>query len=448
MLKHEVIASIAYVRSLAASKIVTGDEEEKLIAGLKNLLKQVESDRASLDPMLEDVHMNVEVLLTQLVGDVAKKVHTGRSRNEQIAVDERLYLREKVADCMDGIIGLEYVLLGIAKKEADTIMPGFTHMQAAQPITLGFWAMSHAFKLSRDFDRFTCAFEGLNRSPLGAGAFAGSTVQHDRELMASLLGFDTTTENALDSVMDRDYLADACYACALSSVHLSTLCEDIILFASPGYRFVRLGKSTTTGSSMMPQKQNPDAFELARGNAGGAIASVMSVLTVMKSLPSGYNRDMQNDRIIAFGSISRFVGSLRVLSDALDEVECDRERMRESLEQGYMNATDLVDYIVRMGTPFRDAYKRVAELVEICRRKKMTLTRIDLLKHFPAAEADIYRYISFDECVKRRKVDCGTSPDSVRSQIERFESRIEGQDKSLAKVRKDISTSESLLRVR
>jgi argininosuccinate lyase len=448
MLRHEVIASIAYVRSLAASKIVTGDEEEKLISGLRDLLKRVESGKEVLDPMLEDVHMNVEVLLTELVGDAAKKVHTGRSRNEQIAVDERLYLRERVAECMDGIVALEYVLLGIAGKESGTLMPGFTHMQAAQPITLGFWAVSHASRLSRDFDRFVQAYDRMNSSPLGAGAFAGSTVPHDRGLMASLLGFDSCVMNALDAVMDRDYLADICYACALTSIHLSNLCEDVILFASPGYRFVRLGKATTTGSSMMPQKQNPDAFELARGETGGAVASLIGLLTVLKSLPSGYNRDMQNDRTVSFGSIARFVSSLRVLSDALDEVEFDKERMRDLLKQGYMNATDLADYLVKKGMPFRDAYKRVAALVEICRRKKMSLSRVDLLRHFPQVDADVYRYISFEECVKRRSVDCGTAPGPVAAQAKALQAQVDSQEKALDKVRKDIATSECLLRGR
>jgi argininosuccinate lyase len=288
----------------------------------------------------------------------------------------------------------------------------------------------------------------MNSSPLGAGAFAGSTVRHDRGLMASLLGFDSCVMNALDAVMDRDYLADICYACALSSIHLSNLCEDVILFASPGYRFVRLGKATTTGSSMMPQKQNPDAFELARGETGGTIASLVSILTVLKSLPSGYNRDMQNDRTVSFGSIAKFAASLSVLSDALDEIEFDRARMHDLLEQGYMNATDLADYLVKKGMPFRDAYKRVATLVEICRRKKMVLSRVDLLRHFPQVDSDVYRYISFEECVKRRSVDCGTAPGPVIAQAKVLKAQVESQEKALDKVRKDIATSESLLRGR
>lgn len=448
MVRHEVIASIAYVRSLSSSKVISKKEEKDLISGLKMVYGQVDCSKKELDPMLEDVHMNVEAMLTDILGDVAKKVHTGRSRNEQIAVDERLYLREKVARIMDESIGLENVLLSIAKKHADTIMPGFTHTQPAQPITLGFWALSHAFRLSRDFERFAQAYDRMNRSPLGAGAFAGSTIPHDRELVASLLGFDAPTENALDTVSDKDYLADICYGCALASVHISTLCEDLIMFASPYYGFAKLGKGSTTGSSMMPQKRNPDAFELVRGSAGGAIASLMNLLTILKSLPSGYNRDLQNDRGVAFVTIERFVTSIRVLSDALDEVEFDKEKMEEALDQGFMNATDLADYLVKKGVPFRDAYRRVSELVEICRHKKMILSRMDLLRFFPAADADIYRYISFEQCVERRSIDCGTSPCSVKKQIEKLAGYIDSQERTLEKVKRDISTAEGLLRDR
>jgi argininosuccinate lyase len=315
-------------------------------------------------------------------------------------------------------------------------------------MTLGFWALSHAFRLSRDFERFAQAYDRMNRSPLGSGAFAGSTISHDRELIASLLGFDAPTENALDTVSDKDYLADICYACTLMSVHLSTLCEDVIMFASPYYNFASLGKGSTTGSSMMPQKLNPDAFELVRGNTGGAIASLMNLLTILKSLPSGYNRDLQNDRGIAFAVIDRFIASTRVLSDALDEVEFDREGMRDALEQGFMNATDLADYLVKKGVPFRDAYRRVSELVDICRRKKTILSRMDLLRFFPAADSDIYRYISFEQCVERRSIEGGTSPGSVRRQAEKLTGYIDSQEKALANVKKDLSIAESLLRDR
>jgi len=393
----------------------------------------------------------VEQALTEELGDLGRKVHTGRSRNEQIAVDERIFLRGEVARLLQGTIALQRALLAHARAGAAWIMPGFTHLQHAQPITLGFWALSHVARFERDARRLLGTIPEIEVSPLGAGALAGTGYPLDRDLESSLLGFSHPHSNALDAVSDRDHLVHLLSACALLATHLSQLSEDFVLFASPALGYVSLGRSTSTGSSMMPQKRNPDAFELARGGAGRVTGALVAVLTTLKGLPTGYNRDLQHDRALSFDTIDWLSRALEVVAEAVAGARFDRARLRTAADIGHTNATDLADFLVREGVPFRTAYLRAAEAVAEARKRGVSLERLELgklLRLTGAKAAAAARHIRLEEVVARRAVKGGTSAASVRSQIEEFSRRLGAQERALDEVDGRIATCDRLLKGR
>jgi len=447
-LRAELIASVAHVSALERARILSRPEASSLRDALRGIARRAERGQFVLDPSLEDVHMNVEHALTESLGDLGRKVHTGRSRNEQIAVDERIFLRGEVARLVRGTIVLQRALLAHARAGASWLMPGFTHLQHAQPITLGFWALSHVARLERDARRLLLTVPEIEVSPLGAGALAGTGYPLDRDLESSLLGFSHPHPNALDAVSDRDHLVHLLSACALLATHLSQLSEDFVLFASPALGYVSLGRSTSTGSSMMPQKRNPDAFELARGGAGRVTGALVAVLTTLKGLPTGYNRDLQHDRAVSFDAIDWLSRALDVVAEAVAGARFDRARIRAAADMGHMNATDLADFLVREGVPFRTAYLRAAEAVAEARKRNVSLERLDLARvlRLPGAKASAAaRHIRLESVVARRAVKGGTSAASVGRQIDEFTRRLTDLERGLADVSRRVAIADRLL---
>jgi argininosuccinate lyase len=439
---------VAHVTALERARVLARGEASALRDALRGIARRAQRGRFRLDPALEDVHLNVEQALTDELGDLGRKVHTGRSRNEQIAVDERIFLREEVARLARGAMRLERALLVHARRGATWLMPGYTHMQHAQPITLGFWALSHVGRIGRDVARLLACVPDIEVSPLGAGALAGTGYPLDRGLEAGLLGFRGPHANALDAVSDRDHLVHLLAACALLATHLSQLSEDFILFASPALGYVTLGRSTSTGSSMMPQKRNPDAFELARGGAGRVTGALVALLTTLKGLPTGYNRDLQHDRSGAFDAIDWLARAVTVVEEAVGGAAFDRARLRAAADIGHMNATDLADFLVREGVPFRTAYLRAAEAVEVARRRGVTLEALDLAKVVrlsKACAAAAAKHIRLERVVERRSVEGGTAPASVAKQLTEAENALRARELALSDLERRIRLAERLL---
>jgi argininosuccinate lyase len=451
LLRSELVASIAHVTALERARVIERKEASALRDALRDIARKADAGQFELDPSLEDVHMNVEASLTEALGDLGRKVHTGRSRNEQIAVDERLFLRGEVARLVGGAIAIQEALLAHARAGATWIMPGFTHLQHAQPITLGFWALSHVSRFERDSRRLLAVVPEIEVSPLGSGALSGTGYPLDRDLEAELLGFRHPHPNALDAVSDRDHLVHLLSACALFATHLSQLSEDFILFATPALGFVSLGRSTSTGSSMMPQKRNPDAFELARGGAGRVTGALVALLTTLKGLPTGYNRDLQHDRTLAFDAVDWLARAARVVAIAVREARFDRSRLRGAADEGHMNATDLADFLVGEGVPFRTAYLRAAEAVRVARRRGVPVDRLDLARLLLLSQErakEAARHLRLEEVVARRSVRGGTSASSVAKQIEEFEKGLSGQKRSLSDLERRIERGDKLLQGR
>lgn len=403
--KQDLQGSIAHVRMLAKQGILTEDEKEAIVTALEEIGREVEAGTLAITDEYEDIHSFVEANLIARLGDVGKKLHTGRSRNDQVALDMKLYTRQKLLDT-DGLLkDLLKVLLRIMEEHTSTIMPGFTHLQKAQPITLAHHMGAYFEMFKRDRLRLKDIYVRMNYCPLGSGALAGTTYPLDRDYTAKLLGFYGPTLNSMDSVSDRDYLIEFLSALSMVMMHLSRFCEEMILWNSNEYQFVEMDDAYSTGSSIMPQKKNPDIAELVRGKTGRVYGALISLLTTMKGIPLAYNKDMQEDKELTFDAIDTAKGCLALFTGMLDTTRFHRERMRKSANGGFTNATDAADYLVHHGVPFRDAHAIVGQVVLTCLEKNIAIDDLSLAELqaiSPVFEADLYEAISMETCVEKR----------------------------------------------
>lgn len=421
MYRQDIKGSMAHAAMLGAQGIISSSDAKTLIDGLDEILSDLESGKLSIDPEAEDIHMFVEQVLTERLGDVGKKLHTARSRNDQVALDMRMYMRDELDGIKDLILKLIESVLEKAEEYKDCVMPGYTHLQRAQPITFGHHLMAYVMMLIRDAERFTDSRKRLNVSPIGSCALAGTTYNTDRRFEAQKLGFDSVTLNSIDGVSDRDFCVEALSNIAMLMMHLSRFSEEIVLWSSWEFKFVELSDSFTTGSSIMPQKKNPDMAELVRGKTGRVYGDLMALLTVLKGLPLAYNKDMQEDKESVFDAIDTVKMCLEVFIGMVSSMKANAENMLKAAQNGFINATDLADYLVKKGLPFRSAYKISGQIVAYCIEHKKVLETlgIDEYKQFSELfEDDVYNDIDLKACVEKRISDGGTSVSSVQKQIE------------------------------
>ncbi len=428
MYKQDIAGSIAHATMLGEQGIISMSDSLELIGGLKEILGDIESGKLEFDPNAEDIHMFIEAELTKRLGDVGKRLHTSRSRNDQVALDIRLYLRDEIKEIRSLIKQLIETLCRIASKNADTIMPGYTHLQRAQPVTFGHHLMAYAQMLLRDIDRLNDTEKRMNVCPLGSCALAGTTYNINRFRTSSLLGMSEPMANSLDGVSDRDFCIELASALSICMMHLSRFSEEIIMWCSWEFKFIELDDAFSTGSSIMPQKKNPDVTELIRGKTARVIGDNMTLLTMMKGLPLAYNKDMQEDKEAIFDAIDNIRLCLVTFIPMLDTMRVIKENMRSAAARGFINATDCADYLVKKGMPFRTAYKITGGLVALCISKETTLEDLPLeeyKKHSELFDNDIYEAISMDTCVKERRSYGGPSPESVAAQIALTKKKLE-----------------------
>ena len=432
MYHEDIEGSMAHATMLGECGIIDKSESEKIIAGLKAILADLDSGALTIDPDAEDIHTFVEGELTARIGDAGKRLHTARSRNDQVALDVRLTLRKDVAALQAQLKDLVRVLCKKAEQYAGAVMPGYTHLQRAQPITFGHHLMAYCEMLLRDLSRFDDAQKRMDVMPLGSGALAGTTYPLDRQLTARLLGFSQVSQNSLDGVSDRDFCAEIAFAVSLAMVHLSRLCEEIVLWCSWEYKFIELDDAFSTGSSIMPQKKNPDIAELIRGKRGRVFGDLMGLLAMMKGLPLAYNKDMQEDKEAVFDAVDTLKLCLTPLIPMLETMIVLEGNMRNAAAWGFINATDCADYLVaEKGLPFRDAYKITGELVALCIEKGLTLETLPLEEYqaiCPAFDQGVYQAISLERCVAGRKVLGGPAPENVRAQAQRVLALLEKEE--------------------
>ncbi len=420
MFRQDIAGSMAHAAMLSAKGILTEEEETQILGGLQTILDDLESGNLPIDPAAEDIHMFVEAELTRRIGDAGKKLHTARSRNDQVALDIRLYLRDQVAEIVSLIKKLLASILEQAKAHKTAIMPGYTHLQRAQPVTFAHHLLAYAMMLTRDVARLQDASKRMNLCPLGSCALAGTTYETDREMVAKELGFDGITQNSIDGVSDRDFCAEILGDIAILMMHLSRFSEEVVLWSSWEFRFIELDDAYTTGSSIMPQKKNPDMAELVRGKTGRVYGDLMAVLTMLKGLPLAYNKDMQEDKEAAFDGIETVKSCLGVFAPMIGTMKVLEENMYAAAQKGFINATDLADYLVRKGLPFRSAYKIVGQIVAACISKGAVLETLPLETYREFSELfgeDLYGEISLETCVAKRISAGGTGKESVEKQI-------------------------------
>ncbi len=425
--RHDIMGSIAHVKMLAKQGIVSEEDRDAVIAGLEGILKDIEEGKLKFTKEYEDIHSFVEANLTERIGEAGKRLHTGRSRNDQVALDMKLYCREQADEISALIKELQKVLLAVMEENLETYMPGFTHLQKAQPVTLAHHVGAYFEMFARDRGRLGDLRKRMNQCPLGAGALAGTTYPLDREYTARLLEFDCPTYNSMDSVADRDYLIELLSALAIVAMHLSRFCEEIILWNSNEYRFVELDDEYSTGSSIMPQKKNPDIAELVRGKTGRVYGALMSLLTTMKGIPLAYNKDMQEDKEPAFDAIDTVKGCLALFTGMVSTMTFRKEVMAASAKNGFTNATDAADYLVNKGVPFRDAHGIVGQLVLYCIDKGIALDDMSLEEYkavSPFFEEDIYDAISLKTCVEKRTVIGAPGSEAMKKAIEACRERL------------------------
>ncbi len=419
--RHDIQGSIAHARMLHQSGILSQNELDAILSGLEGIVADIEQGNIDWSVELEDIHMNIEARLTDRIGDAGKKLHTGRSRNDQIATDIRLWLREEIDAISDELQRLQTGLLDLAEQEADTIMPGFTHLQTAQPVTFGHHLLAWYEMLVRDYERLQDCRKRVNISPLGAAALAGTTYPIDREFTARELGFDRPTRNSLDSVSDRDFAIEFCAAGALMMTHLSRMSEELVLWTSAQFDFIELPDRFCTGSSIMPQKKNPDVPELVRGKTGRVNGHLVSLLTLMKSQPLAYNKDNQEDKEPLFDTVDTLKDCLRAFADMVPHIESRQENMREAARRGFSTATDLADYLVRKGMPFRNAHEVVGKAVAFGIQQGKDLSDMTLpeLRQFSdTIEQDVFEVLTLEGSVSARNHIGGTAPEQVRKAVQ------------------------------
>ena len=421
MYKEDIRGSIAHAAMLAKCGIISPDEGSRLIEGLGGILADLESGALAIDPSAEDIHSFVEAELTARLGDVGKKLHTARSRNDQVAVDTRLYLRGEAERTVLLLKELIRAIASTAGRTQDAIMPGYTHLQRAQPVTFAHYILAYGMMFARDIGRIEDAAKRMNVSPLGCCALAGTTHPIDRAMTASELGFDGYCLNSLDGVSDRDFCVELASALALVMTHLSRLSEELVLFSSWEFGFVTITDAYTTGSSIMPQKKNADMCELIRGKAGRVCGDLITLLTMLKGLPLAYNKDMQEDKEAVFDAFDTVKACLGLAAPIISTLEVNRDKMLAAAKGGYINATDLADYLAKKGVPFRTAYKLTGRLVADCAERGAALEDLTLEEfraYSPVFEADLYDAISLEKCVERRTSAGGASPVNIAAQLD------------------------------
>ena len=427
MYRHDIKGSVAHAEMLGECGIISREDSDEIIKGLEGILSDIDSGRLEMDTTAEDIHMFIEAELTKRLGDVGKRLHTSRSRNDQVALDTRLYLRDEIEEIKGLLLKLEEVLCELAGKHTDTVMPGYTHLQRAQPVTLGHHLMAYAQMFSRDLGRLDDTRKRMNESPLGCCALAGTTYSIDRYMTSDALGFDRPMINSLDGVSDRDFCVELNCAISLIMTHLSRFSEEIIMWCSWEFKFIELDDAYATGSSIMPQKKNPDITELIRGKAGRVNGNLMTLLSMLKGLPLAYNKDMQEDKEAVFDSVDNVKLCLKTFIPMLETMRVNKDKMRAAAAGGFINATDCADYLVKKGMPFRDAYKIPGRLVAECIDKGLTLETLPLESYRELSglfSEDIYDAISLETCVKERSSFGGPSPESVIRQIEITRERL------------------------
>jgi argininosuccinate lyase len=416
--RHDIAGSIAHARMLAHVGIISDDEAAAIVAGLEGIQAEIEHGEFDWSVGLEDIHMNIEARLIERIGETGKKLHTGRSRNDQVATDLRLYLRDEIDLLCDALTRLQRSLVEIAEREADTIMPGFTHLQVAMPVSFGHHMLAWEAMLERDHQRLQDCRKRVNIMPLGAAALAGTGFPIDREYTAGLLGFDAPASNSLDAVSDRDFAIEFCAAASVIMMHLSRFSEELILWSSAQFGFIELPDRFCTGSSIMPQKKNPDVPELVRGKTGRVTGHLLGLLMLMKGQPLAYNKDNQEDKEPLFDTVDTLKGSLRVFADMMPAIELHREQMTEAAQQGFSTATDLADYLVRKGIAFRDAHEIVGRAVRhgIDSGKDLAEMTLDELRGFSEViEADVFTVLTLHGSMEARNHPGGTAPSQVRN---------------------------------
>jgi len=423
----DIRASIAHARMLGAQHIIPSEDVQRIITGLESIATEIAAGSFTWDPALEDVHTNIEAALVARIGDPAKRLHTGRSRNDQIATDLRLWARDQVDAILSHLRDVQAAFIDIAERNIDAVMPGFTHMQHAQPVMFPHHMLAYFQMFSRDRQRFAQLRPRINVLPLGSAALAGTTYPIDRKAVANELGFDSLSHNSMDAVADRDYLIEFCADAAIAMMHLSRLCEELVLWSSQEFAFIEIGEAFTTGSSIMPQKKNPDAPELIRGKTGRVYASLVSLLTIMKALPLTYNRDMQEDKIAAFDASDTLQLSLAVAARMIPSISLNTERMAQATQQGFMEATELADALAEKGVPFRQAHEIVGKIVLQCSKTNRRLTDLSLdeLRQFsPLFDEHVLAALLPRTICERRNVPGGTAPKQVAEALARAKTEI------------------------
>ena len=422
--KEDIKGSIAHCEMLARQGIIKPEEKDKIVCALLEIEREIEDGTFVFDPTLEDIHMNIEARLIEKVGPVGGKLHTARSRNDQVVLDERLWLREEIRAVVEGIRHLQKSLVIRAREHVDVLLPGFTHLQHAQPVRLAFHLLAYVEMLERDKERFLDGLKRVNVCPLGAGALAGTSLPIDRDWVAKKLGFSRVSSNAMDTVSDRDFILEFLAYAAITMVHLSRMAEELVLWSSPEFSFVELPDSYCTGSSIMPQKKNPDVAELVRGKTGRVVGNLVSLLVVMKGLPLAYNRDLQEDKEPLFDTIDTLKMSLRVMAGMYEKAHFRAQEMEKRAKEGFTNATDLADYLVKKGVAFRDAHRMVGELVAYAISKGKSLEDLSLeeMKMFcPMVEDDVYRVLELSYGVDSRDSYGGTAKNQVEERLKVWE---------------------------
>ncbi|NMC73542.1 MAG: argininosuccinate lyase [Geobacteraceae bacterium] len=421
--RHDIRGSMAHARMLGRQGIIPQADVDAIVAGLEDILSRIEAGTFDFSVSLEDIHMNIEARLSAAIGEAGKRLHTGRSRNDQVAVDIRLYLRDEMGEVMDYLDRLTDSLLFQAERNLGVIMPGYTHLQVAQPILFSHHMLAYVEMFRRDRGRMEDCRKRLDALPLGAGALAGTTFPIDREFVAAQLDFPEVTRNSLDSVSDRDFALEFLSASSILMMHLSRFSEELILWSTSEFDFIELSDSFCTGSSIMPQKKNPDVPELVRGKTGRVYGNLMALLTVMKALPLAYNKDMQEDKEPLFDTVDTVKGSLKIFADMIREMRVKADAMREAAARGFSNATDVADYLVRTGMPFREAHEVVGQSVRYCIERKKRLEELSMEEWKGFSDRigpDIYEAITLEASVNARRATGGTALERVRAEIERL----------------------------
>lgn len=427
MYKQDILGSIAHSKMLAKQGIISEEDGNEIKEGLENILRDIESNKLLINPNAEDIHTFVEEELTNRIGDAGKRLHTARSRNDQVALDIKLYLRDQIEVLTENVESLVKTLIAKAEENLETVMPGYTHMQRAQTVTFGHYMMAYVEMFLRDIKRLKNTYEEINIMPLGSSALAGTTYNIDREFVASELGFADITHNSLDGVSDRDHIIDLESNIAILMMHLSRLSEEIVLWSSWEFKFVELDDAFSTGSSIMPQKKNPDITELIRGKTGRTYGNLMQGLTMMKALPLAYNKDMQEDKEAVMDSVDTANICLITIIPMIETMQVLKDNMKNAVQKGFINATDCADYLTKKGMPFRSAYKLTGEIVKYCIENNKTFNNLSIEEYQNFSdmfENDIYDAVDLMNCVMRRKTVGGPAPEQVKAEIERAKKEL------------------------